>query len=60
MPFSFSQKKIDIMLFVAIVACLLIMGLIFVYSASSVYALERFGAPSHWNSCGSYIEYPVE
>ncbi len=48
MLFSLSHKKIDLMLFVAIVACLLIMGLIFVYSASSVYALERFGAAHYY------------
>jgi len=48
MPLTLSQKKINLTLFVTIVFCLLIMGLIFVYSASSVYAIERFGTPHYY------------
>ncbi len=46
----FTQQKIkqDTTIFLSIVATLIILGVIFVYSSSSFYALEKFGSPLYY------------
>lgn len=48
MLYKSSSKKMNLLLLMSIVLCLLIMGFIFIYSASSVYALERFGSAHYY------------
>jgi len=43
-----AQIKTDINLFVIIAAALIAIGLVFIYSSSSVYALEKFGIPHYF------------
>ena len=45
MYYKNKEIKSDLRIFLAIVATLIIIGLIFIYSASSVYAAEQFGSP---------------
>lgn len=43
-----SITKTNLMLFLSVITCLLALGLVFVYSASSVYALDRFGSAHYY------------
>ncbi len=38
----------DLIVFVGIVAALIICGIVFIYSSSSIYAIERFGVPYYF------------
>src|SRR3990167_882090 len=44
----YQQKNIELKFFISIVLALIAVGLIFIYSASSVFALERFGSSSYF------------
>jgi cell division protein FtsW len=44
----YQQRGIELRAFLSIVITLIIVGLIFIYSASSVFALERFGSASYF------------
>lgn len=46
MKYGSTEKKIqsDLKIFLSIIATLIVIGLVFIYSASSVYALEKFGS----------------
>jgi cell division protein FtsW len=46
----FEQKQLhaDLKIFLALIASLIIIGFLFIYSSSSVYALEKFGSASYF------------
>lgn len=46
----YSRKRIhaDLTIFLGIIAALIVIGLLFIYSSSSVYALERFGSATYF------------
>lgn len=45
---SKSKLKSDLKIFLTIVATLILLGLVFIYSASSAYALEKFGSSGYF------------
>lgn len=44
----YQQRSVELKAFLSIVVTLIVVGLIFIYSASSVFALEKFGAASYF------------
>lgn len=46
--YSKKTNKSDIVIFISVISALIICGIIFIYSSSSVYALERFGAAHYF------------
>lgn len=45
---SINHLKTNLLFFLGVVTCLIIFGLVFVYSASSVYALGKFGSAHYY------------
>ena len=43
-----TKIETDLSLFLTVIATLIVIGLIFIYSSSSVYALEKFGSPHYF------------
>ncbi len=48
MSLGYDQLKRDTRIFVSIVATLVIIGFVFIYSSSSIYALEKFGSAHYF------------
>ncbi len=46
----YDQKQLytDLKIFLSLITCLIILGFLFIYSSSSVYALEKFGTASYF------------
>ena len=48
MELPYHKIRTDLRVFLSIVACLLGIGFVFIYSSSAVFALEKFGAAHYF------------